>query len=82
MNSAELWEAYSTRNPSFNGDGQVTMSAAGLRKLFEQTWSIAYDSGHRTGRREGQREAAAAASRTYTHTSSPMDIFSTVFGQK
>lgn len=82
MTSTELWEAYSTRNPSFNGDGEVTMSARGLRKLFEQTWSIAYDSGHRAGRREGQREAAAAASKSYTHTSSPMDIFHTVFGQK
>jgi hypothetical protein len=56
MSSEELWEAYSTRNPSFDGDGNVTMSAAGLRKLFSQTWSIAYDSGYRSGRKDGERQ--------------------------
>lgn len=33
------------RNPSFDGDGNVTLSARGLRKMFEQTWEIAFDSG-------------------------------------
>lgn len=49
MSELELWEAYSLRNPSFNGDGNITMSAAGLRKLFRQTWSIAHDTGYRAG---------------------------------
>jgi hypothetical protein len=72
MTSTELWEAYSTRNPSFDGDGQVTMSAAGLRKLFNQTWSIAYDTGYRTG----LREATARAKPT---PAPPPEIFRDIF---
>jgi hypothetical protein len=73
MTSTELWEAYSTRNPSFDGDGQVTMSAAGLRKLYNQTWSIAYDTGYRTG----LREATARAKPT---PAPPPEIFRDFFG--
>lgn len=54
MTNIELWKTYAARNPSFDGDGQVTMSAAGLRKFFNQTWSIAHDSGYQ----KAQREAA------------------------
>jgi len=44
MTKRELWKIYAKRNPSFDGEGNVTMSAAGLRKMFETTWEIAmYD---------------------------------------
>jgi hypothetical protein len=44
MTKKELWKIYAKRNPSFDGEGNVTMSAAGLRKMFETTWEIAmYD---------------------------------------
>jgi len=44
MTKRELWKIYSKRNPSFDGTGNVTLSAAGLRKMFETTWEIAmYD---------------------------------------
>jgi hypothetical protein len=44
MTKKELWKIYSKRNPSFDGEGMITLSAAGLRKLFETTWEIAmYD---------------------------------------
>jgi len=44
MTKKELWKIYAKRNPSFDGDGNVTLSAAGLRKMFYQTWEIAmYD---------------------------------------
>ena len=44
MTKRELWKIYSKRNPSFDGENNVTLSAAGLRKLFETTWDIAmYD---------------------------------------
>ena len=45
MNQEELWSAYCARNPSFASDGEVTMTANGLKKLFEQTWRIAYEAG-------------------------------------
>jgi hypothetical protein len=63
MTRDELWDAYALRNPSFKGDGQITMSASGLRKLFQQTWSIAYDSGRNAGLRENAlRETSKATS--------------------
>lgn len=45
MKKSELWKAYVAKNPSFAGNGKVTLSAAGLRKLFNQTWDIAYHEG-------------------------------------
>lgn len=45
MTKRELWNKYVERNPSFDGDGNVTLSARGLRKMFDQTWEIAFDSG-------------------------------------
>ena len=45
MKKSELWKAYIAKNPSFAGNGNVTLSAAGIRKLFNQTWDIAYEEG-------------------------------------
>lgn len=45
MTQQELWNAYCARNPSFSGDGEVTMSAGGLKKLFDQTWQFAEQHG-------------------------------------
>jgi len=45
MTRDELWRKFAERNPSFDGDGMVTLSARGLRKLFRQTWDFAYEAG-------------------------------------
>ena len=45
MTRSELWKIYTDRNPSFAGDGNVTMTAKGLRKLFDTTWEVAYFDG-------------------------------------
>ena len=45
MKKSELWKIYCAKNPSFAGDGNVTMSARGLRKLFDQTWGYAFHEG-------------------------------------
>ena len=45
MSRGELWSKYVARNPSFDGEGMVTLSARGLRKLYEQTWAVAYEAG-------------------------------------
>jgi len=45
MTKKELWKIYAKRNPSFDGEGNVTLSAAGLRKLFETTWEVAFYDG-------------------------------------
>jgi hypothetical protein len=44
MTKEQLWKVYCDKNPSFAGSGNVTMSARGLRKLFDTTWDTAmYD---------------------------------------
>lgn len=45
MTRSQLWKIYAKRNPSFDGDGNVTMTARGLRKMFETTWDVAYFNG-------------------------------------
>ena len=45
MTRDELWCKFAERNPSFDGDGSVTLSARGLRKLFRQAWDFAYEAG-------------------------------------
>jgi hypothetical protein len=45
MKKSELWKIYVAKNPSFAGDGNITMSARGLRKLFDQTWDFAFHEG-------------------------------------
>ena len=45
MKKSQLWKIYVAKNPSFAGDGNITMSARGLRKLFDQTWDLAFHEG-------------------------------------
>lgn len=79
MNADELWEAYATRNPSFDGEDKVTMSAAGLRKLFRQTWSIAHDSGYRRGLREATERSRAASRPSQSDSVEAFGIFKEIF---
>lgn len=46
MTKEELWAIYVRRNPSFEGEGNVTLSKRGLRKLFDTTWDTAYFDGN------------------------------------
>ena len=41
MTKEQLWDIYVKKNPQFEGEGNVTLSKAGLRKLFNTTWDIA-----------------------------------------
>jgi hypothetical protein len=45
MTKRELWKIYTARNPTFDREGTVTMTAAGLRKLFDTTWDVAFHDG-------------------------------------
>jgi hypothetical protein len=45
MTKEKLWKIYVRKNPSFDGAGSVTLSAKGLRKMFDTTWDIAYFDG-------------------------------------
>jgi hypothetical protein len=71
MTKEELWKVYSNKNPSFNGRGNVTMSAKGLRKLFDTTWDIAMFDG------EGEEEP-----RSHHSTGASLDALKSIFGMK
>lgn len=45
MKKSELWAIYTKKYPQFAGEGNITLSAKGLRKLFDQTWDYAYYQG-------------------------------------
>jgi len=45
MTKEKLWALFCQKHSSFAGPGNVTLSANGLRKLFQFTWGIAYDEG-------------------------------------
>jgi len=45
VKKSQLWKIYTAKNPSFAGNGNITMSARGLRKLFDQTWDYAFHEG-------------------------------------
>ena len=50
MRREELWSELVNKHPSFGREGQVTLGAAGLRRLFDLTWNKAEDHGFEVGR--------------------------------
>lgn len=55
MDKERLWKAFCDGNPSFaRPDAHVTMTARGLRKLFDQTYDRAYEQGKVAGRLLGK----------------------------
>lgn len=74
MTQSELWAKFVERNPSFDGDGMVTLSARGLRKIFEQAW----DRGETLGRETAQR----AARDSFPRDPAFQHIFGTMFGNR
>lgn len=74
MTKNELWRIYVKRNPSFEGDGNVTMSAKGLRKLFDTTWDTAYW--------DGEDEPVEKASYNFQQRPSSINDLMSIFGMK
>ena len=74
MTKEQLWKIYSRKNPSFDGDGNVTMTAKGLRKLFDTTWEIAmYD---------GEEEPVEKTSHSFQQELASLDMLKSIFGMK
>ena len=66
MKREELWKIFVKANPSFGREGYVTMSAKGLRKLFDTTWD--------------QAERHAIDSLRVPRRGKSHDIFNEIFG--
>jgi hypothetical protein len=60
VKKSQLWKIYTAKNPSFAGEGNVTMSVRGLRKLFDQTWDFAIHEGEPEHEPSPQPENPAA----------------------
>lgn len=45
MTKSDLWEEISKKNPCFNQEGNVTLSAKGLRKMFDLAYDKGFDQG-------------------------------------
>lgn len=74
MTKSELWRIYTKRNPSFDGDGNITMTANGLRKLFDTTWEVAmYD---------GEEEPVEKTRQSFQQDSKGLDHLMSIFGMK
>ncbi len=74
MTKNELWRIYVKRNPSFEGDGNVTMSAKGLRKLFDTTWDTAYY--------DGESEPVEKTSHNFQQRQPSINDLMSIFGMK
>lgn len=64
MERHELWAAYVAKNPQFNGAGNVTLSASGLRKMFEQTWERGRENGFANGKAYAENQAKIRTSKS------------------
>lgn len=73
MTKNELWNIYVKRNPSFNGNGNITMSAKGLKKLFDTTWDTAFYKGE---------EEDENIEQNFQQQSSSVDMLRSIFGMK
>lgn len=75
MTKEKLWAIYVAKNPQFDGDGNITLSAAGLRKMFEQTWECGRQNGFINGKAfmENQKEP---------QKNNMADLFKGMFGKQ
>ena len=74
MTKNELWRIYVKKNPSFEGEGNVTMSAKGLRKLFDTTWDTAYY--------DGEDEPVEKIGQNFQQGSASVNDILSMFGMK
>jgi len=80
MTKQQLWSKYVDKNPSFDGLGTVTMSARGLRKMFNQTWDVAFESGFKQEFENDEEEDEYPE--PIMRSASAMNIFDTIFGKR
>lgn len=80
MTKQQLWAKYVERNPSFDGLGTITMSARGLRKMFNQTWDVAFQSGFNQEFEDDEEEDDYPE--PIKHNVDAVNIFDTIFGKR
>lgn len=81
MTKIDLWITFVKRNPSFEGDGNITLSKAGLRKLFETTWEVAEERGIENGKAAEKLNFGKKMDAAYKPKDAS-DAFNEMFGGK
>jgi hypothetical protein len=76
MTKEELWQIYCRKNPSFAKDGNVTMSAKGLRKLFDTTWDTAYYDG------ESEESFVENSAPNFQQDQTSVEFLKSIFGMR
>jgi hypothetical protein len=62
MTKDELWKIYVEKNPQFaDPAARFTMTGAGLKKLFDQTWERAHDKGVANGKALASKDEPAGS---------------------
>ena len=61
-----LWQHYLTKNPHWQENG-ARLTAAGLKKLFEQTWEQGYRVGHTQAFGQSLRDQLGDVSELFNH---------------
>ncbi len=57
MTKDQLWKIYTDKNPTFlQQDKQFVITQRGLKKLFDQTWDQAFESGRLIGKATAEKE--------------------------
>lgn len=74
MTKEKLWSIYVKKNPSFEGDGTVTMTCKGLRKFFDTTWDTAYY--------DGEEEDVGNTEHIFQQDTAGVDFLKSIFGMK
>jgi hypothetical protein len=77
----ELWAIYTTKNPSMAGadDMRITLTARGLRKIFNITWEQAQDAGFANGQAWEKNQAKMRGAK---EPAADIDVFKEMFGKK
>lgn len=74
MNKEELWKKFCEKNPNFLIDGyHHTFTSKGVKQLFDQTWSTAFDCGLLVSKQ---------LNKTNDSNSVVSDIFDSIFKNK
>jgi len=73
MTKQQLWKIYCKKNPQFEGDGNVTMTVRGLKKLFDTTWEIAMYQGE---------EEVEKTDKSFQQESPNLSMLRSMFGMK
>lgn len=74
MTKQELWDAYVAKNPKFADESaDITLTARGLKKLFEQTYDHGYEHGKTVG--SALAKLKGLSSGPPTSSSDPFGLF-------